>query len=208
MLVRMDDEYSADHEHIARAKSALRLHGRAARRTVLPEMRQAHAYALAERVLALPELARATTALLYGASTEEADPSVLEFALRERGVRIAYPRVAGPYSLSLHWVDSAEVLQPGAFGLLEPLADAPPAPLDQLAVIVVPGIAFDADGNRLGFGGGYYDTLLAGAESPPPTVGFAFDEQVVDEVPHEDHDRPLDIVVTPTRTMRRATTTP
>lgn len=171
-------------------------------------MRRAHAYALAERVLALPELASATTALLYGASAEEADPSVLESALRERGVRIAYPRVAGPYSLSLHWVDSAEVLCPGAFGLLEPAADAPTAALGQISVIVVPGIAFDADGNRLGFGGGYYDTLLAGAESPPPAIGFAFDEQIVDEVPHEDHDRPLDIVVTPTRTFRRATTTP
>ena len=205
MLIGVDAQQSTDHEVIARAKSALRLHGRAARRTVLPEMRHAHAYALAERVLALPELARATTALLYGASDEEADPSVLEFALRERGVRIAYPRVAGPYSLSLHWVDSAETLRPGAFGLLEPTADAPKAELGQLSVVIVPGIAFDAEGNRLGFGGGYYDTLLSGAEVSPPAIGFAYDEQVVDTVPHEDHDRPLDIIVTPTRTIRCAT---
>lgn len=184
-----------------RAKSMLRLKARAARRSVLPEERAAAAYAIAERVLALPMMPDATAVMLYGASTEEADPRVLEGALRERSVRIAYPRVAGPNLLTLHWVEDSRTLSEGAFGLTEPGADAPPVSLGQVDVIVVPGIAFDEHGNRLGFGGGYYDALLAETEGLPPTVGIAYDEQVFDHVPHDERDRPVDVVITPTRTL-------
>ncbi|MBF4510304.1 MAG: 5-formyltetrahydrofolate cyclo-ligase [Aeromicrobium sp.] len=192
-----------DHnEALARAKAILRLKGRAARRAVGPEARHAAAYALAERVLTLPEMDGARSVLLYGSSPEEADPGVLEWALRDNGIRIAYPRVAGPYELMLHWVDDASVLRSGSYGLKEPVADAPRAHLAEIDLVVVPGIAFDARGNRLGFGGGYYDTLLGDGDDRPFSVGFAYDEQVVAEVPHEDRDRPVDVLVTPTRTYR------
>lgn len=184
-----------------RAKSVMRLKARAARRAVLCEERAAASYAIAERVLALPMMTDAAAVLLYGASTEEADPRVLEYALRERGVRIAYPRVAGPNLLTLHWVDDPDALIEGAFGLKEPAADAPPASVGQLDAIVVPGVAFDAECNRLGFGGGYYDALLADKEGLPPAIGIAYDEQLVDHVPHDLRDRPVDAVVTPTQTL-------
>ena len=191
-----------ERDEIDRAKSVLRLHARAARRAVLPEERVAHSYAIAERALALPEIASASSALLYGASPEEADPGVLEFALRERGVRVAYPRVAGPRLLTIHWVDSPALLVPGAFGLKEPIEHAPSAHLDQMSVIVVPGVAFDEQGNRLGFGGGFYDSLLGSSHFPPASIGIAYDEQVFRHIPHEDRDHPVDIVLTPTRTVR------
>jgi 5-formyltetrahydrofolate cyclo-ligase len=197
---------TTDTDQLLRQKSALRLKARAARRAIGPEQRHAAAYALAERVLGLPELAGATAVMLYGASAEEADPGVLEFALRDMGVRIAYPRVAGPYSLSVHWIDSPDVLAPGAFGLSEPDADAPAASLGDISAVVVPGIAFDVHGNRLGFGGGYYDTLLGDSESMPPAIGFAYDEQVFEDVPVSGRDRAVDVVVTPTRTIRPLTT--
>ena len=199
------DEHDRE-EALARAKAVLRLKGRAARRAVGPEARHAAAYALAERVLTLPEMDGAATVLLYGPSPEEADPTVLEWALRENGVRIAYPRVAGPYELTLHWVDDDSVLCGGSYGLREPIAEAPRADLAEIDLVVVPGIAFDPHGNRLGFGGGYYDTLLEDAAGRPFTVGFAYDEQVVAEVPHEDRDRPVDVLVTQTRTYRCVTT--
>jgi len=201
-----DTPRSPDHEALNRAKSVLRLRARAARRSVLPELRTAYAYAIAERVLGLPEIAEAPAVMVYGASPEEVDVSVLEFALRERGTRVAYPRVAGPHELTLHWVDEGARMVTGSFGLREPAADAPPTTLDALSALIVPGIAFDPAGNRLGFGGGYYDTLLAHAERVPVTVGVAYDEQLVAEVPHHAHDRKMDIVVTPTRTYRGATT--
>lgn len=198
---------SPEHEALNRAKSILRLKARAARRAVFPELRTASAYAIAERVLNLPEVASAAAVMVYGSSPEEVDVGVLEFALRERGTRIAFPRVAGPRELTLHWVDQGVRLVEGTFGLREPAPDAPPAALDDLAVLIVPGVAFDSAGNRLGFGGGFYDTLLATVEECPVTIGVAYDEQMVSEVPHHTHDRPMDIVVTPTRTYRRATTT-
>ncbi len=197
--------FASSHEELDRAKTVVRLRARAARRTVLAEMRVAHAYAMAERVLQLPEIADAASVMLYGASPEEADPSVLEGALRDLGKRIAYPRVAGGRDLTIHWVDSHDVLAEGPYGLLQPVDGTPGAVLADLSVIVVPGVAFDLEGNRLGFGGGYYDTLFAGPEDAPPTIGIAYDEQVFDEVPHEDRDRPVDILVTPTRTVRCAT---
>ncbi|MEA5075440.1 MAG: 5-formyltetrahydrofolate cyclo-ligase [Coriobacteriia bacterium] len=193
---------------LSRAKSILRLKARAARRSVLPESRTACAYAIAERVLGIPAIAEASAVMVYGASPEEVDVGVLEFALRERGVRIAYPRVAGSRSLTLHWVESPSVLVAGAFGLREPAFTAPEASLDDLDALIVPGIAFDPHGNRLGFGGGYYDTLLSSDETIPLTVGVAYDEQIVSEVPHHDHDQPMDIVVTPSRTYRRLTSSP
>lgn len=204
----MEPDNPSAKDELDRAKSVLRLRMRAARRTVLPEQRAAHAFAIAERVLSLPELDGASTALLYGASPEEADPAVLEAALRELGIRIAYPRVAGDRELTLHWVDGPEVLVEGAYGLLQPVADTPLATLAEMAVVVVPGVAFDCEGNRLGFGGGYYDTLLGTPDGSPTAVGIAYDEQVVDHVPNEPRDRPLDVLVTPTRTLRFATSQP
>lgn len=193
-------------DDIARQKSLLRAHTRAARRAVTPERREAAAEAIAARVLALPEFADVRAALLYGATPEEADPAPLERALRERGVRIAYPRVAGPRRLTLHWVEGPADLVGGSFGLLEPRADAPLASTDDLDAVVVPGVAFDARGYRLGFGGGFYDALLAECSGHMPTVGIAFDEQVVDACPVDEHDHTVNVLVTPTRTIRCATT--
>jgi len=133
----------SDREELDRAKTLVRFRARAGRRTVLPEMRTAHAYAIAERILHLPEIADAATVMLYGASPEEADPSVLEAALRDLGKRIAYPRVAGGHDLSIHWVDDPGVLVVGAFELMQPEEDVPIAPLGQIGAIVVPGVAFE-----------------------------------------------------------------
>lgn len=197
--------FASSDEGLDRAKTVVRLRARAARRTVLPEMRIAHAYAMAERMLQLPEITRASAVMLYGASPEEADPGVLEDALRDLGKRIAYPRVAGGHELTIHWVDTHEVLEEGPYGLLQPAEDTPAAERHDLSAIVVPGVAFDLEGNRLGFGGGYYDRLLGGGHPRPPAIGLAYDEQVFDEVPHEDRDQPVDALVTPTRTLRFAT---
>jgi 5-formyltetrahydrofolate cyclo-ligase len=195
-------------DSIARDKSRLRLRARAARRAVTPELRAAAAEAIASRVLALPEFAEVRAVLLYGATPEEADPSPIEIALRARGVRIAYPRVAGPNRLTLHWVDDPTALAGGAFGLLEPAPDASLAAADDLDAVVVPGVAFDERGFRLGFGGGYYDVLLGHWAGHVPTVGIAYDEQIVNACPAEAHDRAVDVVVTPTRTIRCATASP
>lgn len=188
---------------MAEEKTAVRTRVRAVRRALSAEERASASEAIARRAFALPELDEVRAVLVYGASLEEADPAPLECVLRERGVLIAYPRVVGPRALALHWIDDPGDLVSGAFGLREPAPEAPQAALAELDLVIVPGVAFDAWCNRLGYGGGFYDTLLADLPHTLPTVGLAFEEQIVDRVPCEPFDRPLDIVVTPVRTLRR-----
>ncbi len=88
-------------------------------------------------------------------------------------------------------------LEPGQFGIREPAEDCRQISLKRLDLILVPGVAFDLQGRRLGRGKGYYDQLLA--EVRGPICGVAFDEQIVAEVPLEPHDVVVDCILTPTR---------
>lgn len=108
------------------------------------------------------------------------------------GKRVAMPRVAGD-ELSVHWVACREELVPAKFGILEPRADAPSAGR-AFDLILVPGMAFDRAGGRLGRGKGYYDRFLASASGF--VAGVCFDDQLVSEVPREPHDARMDAVVT------------
>jgi 5-formyltetrahydrofolate cyclo-ligase len=182
-------------------KHALRRKARAARDGISAEARADASHRVAERALAVPEIASARGVLAYAATPQELDPSPLLAALRERGARVAYPRVCGPGGLTLHWSDTGD-LAPGYCGILEPHESAEPAAFADLDVVLVPGVAFDEACCRLGMGGGFYDRLLPAMRPDTLRVGLAFDEQVVPTVPTEEHDVSLDAVVTPTRTLR------
>lgn len=127
-----------------------------------------------------------------GFSALPGEPHALEPWLEDR--KIALPRVEGDH-LILHWVAGPDELVKGRFGILEPPASAPVADPNGLDLILVPGVAFDREGGRLGRGRGYYDRLLAGTSAFK--VGVCFDWQIVPEVPREAHDIRMDAVVTP-----------
>jgi 5-formyltetrahydrofolate cyclo-ligase len=93
--------------------------------------------------------------------------------------------------------DLNDTLPPGKFGILEPHHDSPPYPLNQLDLVLVPGVAFDIGGRRLGRGKGFYDRLLASVSGTK--CGVAFDEQVESALPWEPHDVTMDCLVTPSR---------
>jgi len=152
----------------------------------------------------MPEVAAARALLVYAALPEEVDTATLIGVLASRGVLIAVPRVCGPREMTLHRIDSLEGLRPGTCDIPEPDADTEAMPPETFDVVIVPGIAFDRECRRVGFGGGFYDTLLPRLRPDAFTVGLAFDEQLVDEVPCEEHDRPLDALVTPTTLHRRS----
>ena len=109
------------------------------------------------------------------------------------GKKVSLPRVSGE-DLKLHYTQSAEELVEGKFGNLEPKANAPKAPF-QADFILVPGLAFDSSGGRLGRGAGYYDRLLTKFEGV--RAGVCFSELLVDQVPCESHDIRMDFVLTP-----------
>jgi 5-formyltetrahydrofolate cyclo-ligase len=192
-----------DTEDIARAKSELRLRSRAARRAVMPELRTAASEAVMQTILAFPEVERASAVLAYGAMPEEVDATGIIETLWDRGVRVALPRVKGRRELELHWHERERDLCTGAYGLREPCENAPVAQPSEIDVVLVPGVAYDAECHRLGLGAGYYDTLLARLPEHTTTIGIAFDEQVVGVVPCGKKDRSVDILVTPTRVIRR-----
>jgi len=128
----------------------------------------------------------------YHALAEEADPAQLLARLVELGCAIAFPRVTGKdQPLEFHHVPDGEALSPGSFGIPEPLAGWPRAVPD---VLLVPLLAFDAKGHRLGYGGGFYDRTLALLDVP--AIGIAYAGQEISSIPHQPHDRTLDMVLT------------
>ncbi len=127
----------------------------------------------------------------YRAHHDEADPALLLARLVEMGASIAFPRVIKDQPLEFHLVPDGEVLEPGSFGIPEPLGHWPRAAPD---VLLVPLLAFDAKGHRLGYGGGFYDRTLADLKIS--AIGIAYAGQEADSIPHEAHDRTLDMVLT------------
>ncbi len=190
-------------EYIPAEKVALRRLARAARCALDAETCRTAAVDAAERLLALPQIAAAEMVLAYSATTEELDPAPAVESLRAHGKTIVLPRVHDATTLTLHAVAEGDELVAGSLGILEPRADAPlvePAAID---AAIVPGVAFDSAGRRLGYGGGYYDRLVPALRADCVLIGYAYDEQVLDEIPSAEHDAHVDVVVTPTRALVR-----
>lgn len=128
----------------------------------------------------------------YHALPDEADPALLLERLVELGCHVAYPRVVGKgAALEFHRVPDGEVLTPGAFGIHEPM-DIWPRAVPQL--LLVPLLAFDAYGHRLGYGGGFYDRTITLLKVP--AIGIAYAGQQVAALPADDHDMTLDGMLT------------
>lgn len=114
-------------------------------------------------------------------------------ALAKAGAHIAFPRVtAKDRALQFHLVPDGEVLHPGTYGIHEPLEHWPRVTPD---VLLVPLLAFDPDGYRLGYGGGYYDRTLA-ALRHARAIGIGYAGQRMDFLPHDAHDYPLHAILT------------
>lgn len=174
-------------------KRELRLQFRALREQMRPSEVQAASEALCARLAEWPVLAQARIVLAYLAFRNELDL----LALVEHVPHICWtvPRVEGA-DLIPHLYDPACLVR-HRFGMLEPacyLETVEPAAID---VVLVPGVAFDRHGGRLGFGGGFYDRFLPG--TPAQRVGVTYDCCLVDELPIAEYDQCMDWIVTPTQ---------
>ncbi len=133
----------------------------------------------------------------YAAIGDEADPSGIMALARGRGHRVALPRVAATAApLVFHLWNPGDPLLPGPHGTRHPAENAV---LVQPGLLLVPLLAFDRAGHRLGYGGGYYDRTLAALRRRNRgilAVGLAFAAQEVGHLPHEPYDEPLDWIVT------------
>lgn len=172
-----------------------------ARRAALePGEREARSAAIAERLYRTPAWAAARTVHAYvGIDAEVATGPILD-AARAAGKRVACPRVVRrPPGLASHAIAGPGDLVEGPRGLLEPLAECALVEPGEIDLVLVPGLAFDRSGGRIGYGAGYYDRFLA--TTPAERVGLAFSLQVVDRVPREEHDVDVDRIVTEDETI-------
>lgn len=130
---------------------------------------------------------------LYSASKNEVETNRLFLDSLERGISVYFPRVE--QGIRFYEVSDPEELQKGAWGIMEPKHSCPPLPGDQsLDLLLVPGVAFDQSGYRLGYGKAFYDQVLA--LYYPNTIGLAYEFQLVHELPVEKWDRTVSRVVT------------
>ncbi len=160
----------------------------------------ASSHAAQARLIETPEFSRATVLALYSPVFNEVFTEELFHAARRLGKRVAYPRVCGE-ALEFVEVSCREELKPGAFGVLEPSGSLV-LPATSLDLMLVPGVAFDQAGFRLGYGKGFYDRFLHAADHCPCLVGFCYEFQLVADLPVESHDVGMSMLVTEARTLR------
>lgn len=183
-----------------RRKSELRATLREARRAIPPAEREALSAVICDRAAGLPVFRAAGTVHAYvGVADEVRTLSLLEDAWRG-GKRVVCPRIGIGGRLESRQIRSPEDLVAGPRGLRQPDPETtvlvPPGEID---LVVVPGIGFDRQGRRLGFGGGYYDRFLSSTRAS--RLGLAFSLQIVDRIPQGPGDEPVHWIVTERETI-------
>ena len=181
---------------IALDKKRLRAEFSARRDALGAEERAAIDAQVARAVLASEAFTAARSVFTYVSVGAEVDTRALIERSWEAGKAVAAPRcVPGTRELAWHRIDGFDDLVPGAFGIEEPPDD--PATLmvpDEASIALVPGFSFDADGFRLGYGGGYYDSFLA--DFPGTSIGLCRSCQLsASPLPREPHDLSVDMII-------------
>lgn len=172
-----------------------------ARRAISSDLAMLQSRLLCERLMATDEIKQADTVLLFSSTRNEPDLTYLAEHLLSCGVRVAYPiSHKSSCTLTFHTVSSLGELTPAAFNIPEPPADAPMPSLGASAVCIVPALAYDKEGYRIGYGKGFYDRFLR--DFTGVSVGVAYDGFVLDSLPREEHDVPLDIIITTTGAIK------
>lgn len=153
-----------------------------------------------DRLFELSEFAAAETVMFYASKPDEVQTFDMMRKAMEKGKRVVLPiTIKEDKRLVLSEIRSVDDLAAGEYGIMEP-QDVMELQLNEIEVIVVPGIAFDEDGDRLGHGMGYYDKLLKHAKDAT-FIGLAFEFQIVEDIPEEDHDVSVHKIVTEERVI-------
>jgi 5-formyltetrahydrofolate cyclo-ligase len=192
------------------AKRAIRERVLATRDALPARQREAASEKIVERLIALPSFLAARTIFVTIPFRNEWDSRLLAERALTLGKTLASPRVnLQSRMLSLHRVCDLSIdLAPGYRGIPEPTTLCPAVAIDEIEWLLVPGVAFDVHGRRLGYGGGYYDRLLPLLPRAAPRIAGAFEAQLVDEVPAAPHDLSVDLIVTEARIVECAPRAP
>ena len=186
---------------LKRAKRRVRVEVLARRDGIDPEARARLGGVIADRFLALPEVREARSVMAYWSFGSEVPMDPVVARLVEAGVTVALPRIVDGELEARSWRPGEPVTETH-FGAKEPEAGEVVAP-DRLDVIAVPGVAFDREGRRIGYGGGFYDRFLPRTRSDGVRAAMAFDVQLLDvPLPAASFDERVDAIVTESGTLR------
>ncbi len=191
-------------------KKSLRKELTQRRDSLSPDIRKVKDRAACERLTSMKEYRKAGTILLYASFRSEVDTeNLIRQALADNRI-VVLPRVdRSDETLRLFAIREWSDLAPGCWGILEPLEAADRAiDIKSVDIVIAPGVAFDEDCNRLGYGKGYYDKLLSdrkpfasGAPRRPLVIGLAYEEQIMLSIPCAPHDMKMDFVITDKRNI-------
>jgi 5-formyltetrahydrofolate cyclo-ligase len=181
-------------------KKAIRASVLSARDAMPLDQRVRESMKMCESIIASTPYQRATTVLAYASFDSEFDTSFLLQRVLTDKKNLVMPRVdKNTQQLQIHRVNHLDELVAGAWDIGEPHADAKIVIPNEIDFILVPGVAFDSAGFRIGYGKGFYDKLLSSVSPASTRLSAAFDCQIIDAVPNEAHDQRVDIIITPTQ---------
>lgn len=173
-------------------KKALRARIKAQKAALSEEQIAAASERLARQLYAHPAYQAASAIYGYLAFNEEVRTLPMLRQAQKDGKRVAVPKVFGT-EMRFLWLDDLDAVAPGYYGVPEPVADEPVAG-DETALILMPGLAFDPEGHRCGYGGGFYDRYLA-AHPNHPTLAMCYDFQMLAHLDAESFDVPVQYVL-------------
>lgn len=173
-------------------KKVLRKQIREQKRAMTPDQIQSASEKLKELFLATEQYRQAKTIYGYLPYNQEVRTVPILAQAMADGKQVAVPKVYGDEMKFIYLTDLTQV-EEGYAGIPEPVADGPVAD-DPTALVLMPGLAFDKEGHRIGYGGGFYDKFLM-AEPEHPTVALCFEFQIVEQIPTEEFDIPVDQVI-------------
>lgn len=163
----------------------------AKKRELSEEQIDSYSRELTDKLLSHPAYQKCRTLYAYLSYNQEVRTDMIIQEALNSGRVVAVPRVEGD-QMTFRRLNSLSDTLPGFHGIPEPREDAEII-CDKEALVLMPGLAFDREGHRLGYGGGFYDRFLE--EEPHPTIALCYGFQIVDEVPCEEYDLPVDYVI-------------
>lgn len=171
-------------------KRAIRREVRAKIAELSTEEKQRLSAQIFSKIEHLPEIEKASTVALYVSLADEPITTDI-IAQLSQTKRVVVPRIEGD---KMNFYDIKDGLAEGAYGIMEPISESPIEP-SEIDAMIVPGVVFTREGARCGRGKGFYDKYLSRSGFRAYTIGVCYPCQIVEELPVEEHDKPIDIVV-------------